>query len=86
MKNPVWADFLEYVSHEDDTEYGDFKREVDAHLRHTVEQSAPLSISQQQKIVDTRNFFLWIDHENDEIESVKRRICSELRDLASPSV
>lgn len=80
--NQVWNQFLDFLKQENDTEYGDFKREVDAHLRHAVEQGGPLTPAQQQKLVELRGMYLWQDHENDEIDWLRAQLASEFEDFA----
>lgn len=73
MTNP-WQIFLQSLGEDDQTEYGDFKREMDAQLRHLVETSPPMSQAQQHTIVKIREDFLWTDHPDEDIDLIKQEI------------
>ncbi|WP_347358413.1 hypothetical protein [Bdellovibrio sp.] len=57
--NPSIGEFLEFLDKEDDTDYGDFKREVDLHLVHMAEALRPLSAEQRLQIQRMREQLLW---------------------------
>lgn len=82
MQNP-WNEFILSLDEFKDTEYGDFKREMDAHLRRLVETSPTLNESQAREIVKIRREYLWQDHEDEEIESIKRKLRKKILEISS---
>lgn len=73
MTNP-WLDFIAFLDQSTETEYGDFKREADLHLRNAIERSRPLTVDQRARLLNLRSHFLWLDHENDEIPRIKNQL------------
>ncbi len=73
MKN-TWQEFIKSISEDDQTEYGDFKREMDSQLRRLVETSSPMNEQQIQAILKIRQDYLWTDHPDDDIENIKRNL------------
>jgi len=80
MENP-WNEFVKSLDEFKDTEYGDFKREMDAHLRRLVETSPTINEMQAREIVKIRKEYLWTDHEDEEIESIKRKLRKKILEI-----
>lgn len=80
-----WLEFLHSIDEFKDTEYGDFKREIDAHLRRLVETTPSLTEQQARAIHKLRDEYLWHDHEDEEIESMKRKIRKKILEISEPS-
>lgn len=82
MENP-WTEFIHSLDEFKDTEYGDFKREMDAHLRRLVETTPSINEQQAREIVRIRQEYLWQDHEDEEIESIKRKLRKKIIEISS---
>ena len=78
----TWQEFLENLRGDKYTEYGDFKREMDSQLRHLVETSGPMTESQAREIVQIREDYLWTDHPDDDIDSIKQDIISRIEKIS----
>lgn len=77
-----WQEFIKALSMDDETEYGDFKREVDFQLHRLVESLPPVSEEQARALVKIREDYLWTDHPDDEIESIKQKLSQRIREIA----
>ncbi|WP_413287755.1 hypothetical protein [Bdellovibrio sp. HCB337] len=82
MENP-WQEFIKSLDEFSFTEYGDFKREVDYHMRRLVDTASPhVNTNQAHEIVKLRNEYLWHDHEDDEIEPMKRHLRKRIEEIS----
>lgn len=75
--------FIQNLKSDDQTEYGDFKREMDSQLRVLVETSPPMNEHQAQEIVQIRQDYLWEDHPDEDIDSIKRDIITRVTRIAT---
>jgi len=82
MPNP-WTEFVQSIDEFKDTEYGDFKREMDAHLRRLVETCPTLNELQAREIARLRDEYLWHDHPDEDIESIKRRLRRKIEEIST---
>jgi hypothetical protein len=78
----TWQDFLKYLEEPNDTEYGDFKRRTDAHLRRMIETGPPLSQEQAREISKLRDEILWEDHANYEIDYLKKHLREKISEIS----
>lgn len=78
----TWQEFIENIHEDNYTEYGDFKREMDAQLRHLVEVSGPLTEPQVHEIVQIRQDYLWTDHPDEEIDNIKNDIIERIKKVS----
>jgi len=69
--NPAAFDFIEYLKETKDTEYGDFKRRTDLHLRRLVE-TGNLSEAEFAEAKALRHELLWSHEEDPPLEKVKQ--------------
>lgn len=69
-------EFLKYLDENTDTDYGDFKREVDAHLQHLLEGQRDLSQYQIERLRDLRQELLW--EETEDVDSMKEHVHDEI--------
>ncbi|QDK37176.1 hypothetical protein [Bdellovibrio sp. NC01] len=69
-------EFLNFLEHEDDTDYGDFKREVDLHLLRLSESLRPLSSEQLWRLRKLREELLWMYH--DDVEDMRSHLKEEI--------
>lgn len=72
-------EFLQFLEKEDDQDYGDFKREVDLHLRRLIETMRPLTNEQSLQIRRMREQLLWSNQSN--IEEMRSTLQTEARRL-----
>ncbi len=77
--NPTIHEFLDFLDHEDDTDYGDFKREVDLHLQRMAECLRPLTAEQRLQIQRMREQLLW--SYKDDIEEMRSLLRQEVKYL-----
>lgn len=84
MENP-WQEFIKSISTDDQTEYGDFKREMDFQLQRLVETSPPMSEQQVRAIVKIRQDYLWTDHPDDDIETIKNDLRKKIIEISQLS-
>lgn len=80
--NEHWQEFLRTLNDLSLSEYGDFKREVDHHLRRMIETSPPMTHNQAHEIAKLRDEYLWHDHEDSEIEPMKRHLLKRMEEIA----
>jgi hypothetical protein len=78
-----WQEFLKYLDEPSDTEYGDFKRRTDAHLRHLVETSPPMNEKQAHEIAELRDELLWHDHADVAIDSIKNYLRRRIMEIST---
>lgn len=81
--NPTIHEFLDFLNHEEDTDYGDFKREVDLHLKRMAESLRPLTPEQGLQIRRMREQLLW--SYKDDIEEMRSMLCQEVKYLQDAS-
>ncbi|WII71435.1 hypothetical protein QJS83_13275 [Bdellovibrio sp. 22V] len=85
--NPAIDEFLIFLDHEDDTDYGDFKREVDAHLRYMIESLRPLTPEQIWQLRKIREQLLWSYKDNiEEMRSLLKEEVSHLENFTPPEL
>lgn len=77
--NPVVQEFLDFLDKEDDTDYGDFKREVDLHFRQMIDSLRPLNPEQVWQLRKMREQLLWSYH--DDIEEMRSLLKEEVHHL-----
>lgn len=77
-----WQEFIKSLDEFSFTEYGDFKREVDYHLRRLVETAPPMNQNQAHEIARLRDEYLWHDHEDTEIEDIKRHLRKRIHEIS----
>lgn len=77
-----WQEFIEKIDKNHELEYGDFKREVDAHLRRLIESAPPLNDEQVREIVQIRLDYLWSDHGDEEIERIKKDLRQRIQRIS----
>lgn len=83
--NPSINEFLEFLDKEDDTDYGDFKREVDLHLMQLAESMRPLSNEQVLQLRRMREYLLWSYKDDiEEVRSLLKREASHLEGFGAP--
>ncbi|HEY8271618.1 MAG TPA: hypothetical protein VIG33_12075 [Pseudobdellovibrionaceae bacterium] len=81
-----WQEFLKALHSDNETEYGDFKREIDAQLHDLVSSSPPLTEQQARALVKIRDDYVWTDHTDNEIENIKRDISKRILEISQFSV
>jgi hypothetical protein len=81
MENP-WQELIKSISTDDQTEYGDFKREMDSQLRRLVETSPPMTEQQARALVKIRQEYLWSDHPDEDIENIKRDLHQKITEIS----
>ncbi|ASD64270.1 hypothetical protein [Bdellovibrio bacteriovorus] len=80
--NPNINEFLDFLDKEDDTDYGDFKREVDLHLMQLAESLRPLSNEQVLQLRRMREQLLWSYKDDiEEMRSLLKQEVSHLEDF-----
>lgn len=57
--HPSIHEFIDFLDKEDDTDFGDFKREVDLHLVQMIESLRPLTAEQIWQLRKMREQLLW---------------------------
>lgn len=57
--HPSIHEFIDFLDKEDDTDFGDFKREVDLHLVQMIESLRPLTTEQVWQLRKMREQLLW---------------------------
>ena len=77
--NSAVQEFLNFLSSEDDQDYGDFKREVDLHLLRLAESMRPMSNEQLWRLRKLREELLWMY--NDDVEEMRSHIKEEINRL-----
>lgn len=77
--NPSVQEFINFLDREDDTDYGDFKREVDLHLMQMADSLRPLTQEQVLQIRRMREQLLW-SYKSD-IEEMRSLLRNEARHL-----
>lgn len=77
--NPAIQEFLDFLEHEDDTDAGDFRREVDLHFHYMVDALKPLSAEQIWKLRKMREELLWSYKDN--IEEMRENLRNEATHL-----
>lgn len=77
--NTAIEEFLEFLNKEEDTDYGDFKREVDLHLKQLIENMRPLTSEQRWQFQKIREQLLWSYKSN--VEEMKSLLKEEIRHL-----
>ncbi|MGZ3742973.1 MAG: hypothetical protein ACXWRE_16490 [Pseudobdellovibrionaceae bacterium] len=78
-------DFIASLHQDDETEYGDFKRELDSQIRRWVENSPPMTEQQVRAILKLREDYLWTDHPDEEIEGIKREVEKRISEIMQMS-
>lgn len=79
--NPAIQEFLDFLDKEDDTDYGDFKREVDLHLRRMIESMRPLTQEQVWQLRKMREQLLWSYKEDKDLEDMRAILKGEVQHL-----
>lgn len=77
--HPSIHEFIDFLDKEDDTDFGDFKREVDLHLVHLIESLRPLTSEQVWQLRKMREQLLW-SYKFD-IEEMRATLRSEAQHL-----
>ena len=81
--NPIIYEFLDYLNHENEPDYGDFNREVDLHLKKMAECLRPLTAEQALQISRMREQLLWSNR--GDIEEMRSVLCQEVKYLQDAS-
>ncbi|WP_374079087.1 hypothetical protein [Bdellovibrio bacteriovorus] len=85
--NPAIHEFLDFLDKEDDTDYGDFKREVDLHLRRLIESLRPLTPEQIWQFRKMREQLLWsYKFDIEEMRSIIKDEVQHLEDFSPPEL
>lgn len=79
--NPAIQEFLDFLDKEDDSDYGDFKREVDLHLRRMIESMRPLTQEQVWQLRKMREQLLWSYKEDKDLEDMRSLLRTEAQHL-----
>lgn len=79
--NPAIQEFLDFLDKEDDIDYGDFKREVDLHLRRMIESMRPLTQEQVWQLRKMREQLLWSYKEDKDLEDMRSLLRGEVQHL-----
>lgn len=80
--NPSVQEFISFLDREDDTDYGDFKREVDLHLMQMADSLRPLTQEQVLQIRRMREQLLWsYKFDIEEMRSLLRNEALHLEDF-----
>lgn len=83
--NLALKEFLSFLEKEDDTEYGDFKRAVDLHLRRLIEDMRPLTSEQALQFRRMREQLLWSYRSDiEEMRTTLREDVKHLEDFNPP--
>ena len=77
--NPSIDQFVEFLTKENDTDYGDFKRQVDLKLHHLGDALRPLSVEQVWQLRKMREQLLWTY--KDDIEEMRQLLKTEAQHL-----
>lgn len=72
--NPNVKEFLDFLETENDTDYGDFKREADLHLLRMVEAFRSLTPEQVWQIRKLREQLLWTYQEEKGVDAMKQTL------------
>lgn len=72
--NPNVKEFLDFLETENDTDYGDFKREADLHLLRMVEAFRTLTPEQTWQIRKLREQLLWTYQEENGVDAMKKTL------------
>lgn len=87
--SPAVQEFMHFLDnyHEDDLDYGDFKREVDLHLRRMIEGLHPLTPEQIWQLRKMREQLLWsYRFDVEEVRSLLMEESKHLEDFAPPEI
>ncbi|MEK2644858.1 hypothetical protein [Bdellovibrio sp. BCCA] len=85
--NPAVQEFLQFLDTEDDTDYGDFKREVDLHLRRLIESMRPLTPEQVWQFRKMREQLLWsYQFDIEDMRSQLKEEVQHLEDFSPPGL
>ena len=85
--NPAIHEFLDFLEKEDDLDVGDFKREVDLHLRYLIENMRPLTSEQVWQLRKMREQLLWTyKFDVEELRSQLRSHVQHLADFSPPQL
>lgn len=85
--NSAIAEFLDFLEKEDDPDYGDFKREVDLHLRRMIESMRPLTPEQVWQIRKMREQILWsYKFDVEEMRATLKEDLKHLEDFTPPEL
>lgn len=79
--NPAIQEFLNFLDIEDDIDYGDFKREVDLHLRRMIESLRPLTQEQVWQLRKMREQLLWSYKDDKDLEDMRSLLKNEVQHL-----
>lgn len=79
--NPAIQEFLDFLDKEDDLDYGDFKRDVDIHLKKMIESLRPLSQEQIWQLRKMREQLLWSYKNDPDLESIRFQLMEEAQHL-----
>ncbi|MGZ3770354.1 MAG: hypothetical protein ACXVCP_03215 [Bdellovibrio sp.] len=79
--HPSIKDFLDFLDKEDDLDYGDFKREVDLHLKRMIESLRPLSEEQVWQLRKMREQLLWSYKNDEDLEAIRFLLKDETKNL-----
>ncbi len=79
--NPSIHEFIDFLEKEDDTDYGDFKREVDLHLQRMIESLRPLTPEQVWQLSKMREQLLWTYKEDKDLEEMRALLKQEAEHL-----
>ncbi len=80
--NPSVQEFINFLDREDDTDYGDFKREVDLHLMQMADSLRPLTQEQVLQIRRMREQLLWsYKSDIEDMRSLLRNAALHLEDF-----
>ena len=79
--NPQISQFLHDLTFNLDTDYGDFKRESDLHLRDLIKRLSPLNEEQVWHLLRLREQLLWTY--DFDIDEMKKFLRGELEKLES---
>lgn len=77
--NPAIHEFLDFLANEDDLDVGDFKREVDLHLRYMIDNMRPLTSEQVWQLRKMREQLLWTY--KFDVEELRRQLRSQVQHL-----
>ncbi|HEY1079334.1 MAG TPA: hypothetical protein VGE46_04525 [Bdellovibrio sp.] len=77
--NPAIHEFLDFLENEDDLDVGDFKREVDLHLRYMIDNMRPLTSEQVWQLRKMREQLLWTY--KFDVEELRRQLRSQVQHL-----
>lgn len=85
--NPAIHEFLDFLDKENDADAGDFKREVDLHLRRMIESLRPLTPEQVWQLRKMREQLLWsYKFDIEEMRSLLRTQVQHLEDFSPPEL